>query len=115
MGKIVYLPKRTAAADHLLKIVLKTLDLSGITLGEQEFYQRLGAELNEVLQKSLVVDSYEGFSVGYGECVFWIYTSDLEQTAREILPVFRGRFFGPGSYYVKVDKNRKIWDVVSLG
>jgi hypothetical protein len=113
MGELVYFPKRPV--DQLLKIVLKNLDTRGITFGEQEFYRRLAADLEAVLQKSRVVNYYDGFEIGYGEAVFWIYNRDLEQTVREVLPLFQGRVFVPGSYYVKVDKNRKVWDVVSLG
>ena len=113
MGELLHLPKR--AVGQLIKIVLKTLDKREITLEEQKFCRRIAADLRAVLKKSKVVSSYDGFDIGYGECVFWIYTSDLEQTVREILPVFKGRVFAPGSYYVKVDQNRNVWDVVSLG
>jgi hypothetical protein len=113
MGELLHLPSRTV--DQLIKIVVKTLDSRGITANEQEFCERLSADLDKELKKSKITCSYDGFGVGYGECIFWIYTGDLEQTLQEILPLFKYRFFPPGSYYVKVAKNRNFWDVVSLG
>jgi hypothetical protein len=112
MGELLHLSKRTV--EQLIKIVLKTEDTRGITPDEREFCGRLATDLREVLSKSKIVSSYDGFCVGYGECIFWIYTGDLEQTLPEILPLLKYRVFPPGSYYVKVGKNRNVWDVVSL-
>ena len=112
MGKLLPFVRRPLR--QLIKIVLKTMDERSVTQGEKEFYDRLDADFRIVLQKSATVTDYDGFCLGYGECVFWIYTGDLERTLAEITPVFRGRIFMPGSYYVKVDKERQGWDVVSL-
>jgi hypothetical protein len=112
MGELLTFTKRPLR--QLIKIVLKTMDERGITQSEKAFHEHLAADLRAVLQKSATVTDYDGFCVGYGECVFWIYTGALERTLAEITPVFRGRVFLPGSYYVKVDKDRQDWDVVSL-
>ncbi|HEY8462854.1 MAG TPA: hypothetical protein VIM29_02365 [Bacillota bacterium] len=111
MGQLYHLtPKRT---DNLIKIVLKLSDRFRGNVNDQAFVINLDQDLRDKV-KSSPVSRYEGFHCGFGKCIYWVYTGDLEQTLAEILPLFKYRVFNHGSYYVKVDPGRRIWDSVSL-
>ncbi|HYH02245.1 MAG TPA: hypothetical protein VEC37_04035 [Bacillota bacterium] len=111
MGQLYYLPKKQV--NYLLKIVLKLFDKKTGNADDQAFIHRLDQDLQETLKPS-EVSQYEGFHCAFGECIFQVFTVNMEQTLAEILPLFKYRVFTPGSYYVKVDPERNIWDAVSL-
>ena len=111
MGQLYYFPQKRVM--HLLKIVVKLSDNRTGNADDQRFINSLDRDLQDVLKPS-EISQYDGFHCAFGECVFQVYTPDMEQTMAEILPLFKYRVFTPGSYYVKVDPDGSLWDAVSL-